>query len=234
MDLVLNAVEIRVLGSLVEKETTTPEYYPLSLNALVNACNQKSSRDPVLTLEEDEVRLALRTLYEKKLAGAVRGTESRVAKYEHHLQEVFNFTRGEAALLCVLLLRGAQTPGELRSRTDRLYRFEHLNDVQSALQHLMQRQPPLVKMLTRQPGAKEARYVHLLAGDVAVGEAAPPPTNAADRPADRVSALEDTVRTLEDRVAEVERQLADLRCSLHASVAPSSPSGTFHESPDED
>lgn len=211
MDLILNAIEVRVLGSLLEKESTTPEYYPLSLNALLNACNQKSSREPVMNLEEDEVRLALRTLYEKGLAGAVSGTESRVAKYEHHLQEVFNFTRGESAVLCVLLLRGTQTPGELRSRAERAYRFEHLSDVQSTLQRLLQRQPPLVKLLPRHPGEKEARYVHLLAGDVAADEPPAPPANPAVSAADRINALEETVRTLEQRLAAAERQLADLR-----------------------
>lgn len=207
MDFVLNAVEIRVLGSLVEKEATTPEYYPLSLNALVNACNQKSSREPVMSLEEDEVRLALRTLYEKKLAGAVRGTESRVPKYEHRLQEVFNFTRGESAALCVLLLRGAQTPGELRSRTDRVHRFEQLSDVQSTLQRLLQRQPPLVQILPRQAGEKEQRYVHLFAGEVAVEDIAPPANPIVTPTAGRIAALEETVRKLEERMAEMERQL---------------------------
>jgi uncharacterized protein len=151
---------------LVEKEITTPEYYPLSLNALMNACNQKNNRDPVTSLDEDEIRQALHTLQDQGLAAPVRGTESRVAKYEHHLQEVFNFTRGEIAVMCVLLLRGPQTPGELRGRTERMHRFEELSDVQSVLQRLMQREPPLVTMLARQPGTKEARYAHLLSGEV--------------------------------------------------------------------
>ena len=210
----LTPAEARVLGALVEKEVTTPDYYPLTLNALINACNQRSNREPVMNLEEDEVRLALRTLYEKGLAGAVSGTENRVAKYEHHLQEVFNFTRGESAVLCVLLLRGAETPGELRSRTERAYRFEHLSDVQSTLQRLLQRQPPLVKLLPRQPGEKEARYVHLLAGDVAVDESLAPAANPAPSAADRISALEETVRSLEERLAAIERQLAELRQPL--------------------
>jgi uncharacterized protein YceH (UPF0502 family) len=162
----LSPASARVLGSLVEKEITTPEYYPLSLNALMNACNQKNNRDPVTSLDEDEVRQALHTLQDQGLAAPVRGTESRVAKYEHHMQEVFNFTRGEIAVMCVLLLRGPQTPGELRGRTERMHRFEELSDVQSVLQRLMQREPPLVTMLTRQPGTKEARYAHLLSGEV--------------------------------------------------------------------
>ena len=116
----LNEVEARVLGSLIEKDITTPDYYPLSLNALVNACNQKNNRDPVMNLDEDTVRQALSSLQEKRLAGPASGADSRVTKYEHRLQEAYNFTRPEIAVLCVLLLRGAQTPGELRSRTERM------------------------------------------------------------------------------------------------------------------
>ncbi|HKO12761.1 MAG TPA: YceH family protein [Acidobacteriaceae bacterium] len=162
----LNAVEARVLGALVEKETTTPEYYPLSLNALVNACNQKNNREPVMQLDEDAVRLALRGLEDRGWAGVARGSEGRVTKYEHRLQEAFNFTRGETAVVCVLLLRGPQTPGELRGRTERIYRFEELEDVVGVLQKLMQREPALVAALPRQPGTKEIRYVELLSGSV--------------------------------------------------------------------
>jgi uncharacterized protein len=164
---VLSPVAARVLGSLVEKEITTPEYYPLSLNALANACNQKNNREPVMNLDEDQIRQALHQLEDDGLAGAARGTDSRVAKYEHRMQEVFNFTRGEIAVVCVLLLRGPQTPGELRGRSERMHRFEELSDVQSTLQRLMQREPPLVKVLPRQPGTKEARYAHLFSGEPA-------------------------------------------------------------------
>ena len=139
----LTPIEARVLGALVEKDITTPDYYPLSLNALVNACNQKNNRDPVMTLEEDAVRDALGGLQSDRLAGPASGADSRVTKYEHRLQEVYNFTRGEIAVLCVLLLRGPQTPGELRGRTERMHRFEDLDQVQAALQRLMQREPPL-------------------------------------------------------------------------------------------
>src|ERR1700726_4706293 len=145
---ILSEIETRVLGSLIEKDITTPDYYPLSLNALVNACNQKNNRDPVMTLEEETVRHALNTLQEKRLAGPASGADSRVTKFEHRLQEVFNFDRREIAVVCVLLLRGPQTPGELRSRTDRMYHFESLDDIQSALQRLMERQPPLVRVLS--------------------------------------------------------------------------------------
>src|SRR5881394_4635830 len=150
-ELNLTDVEVRVLGSLIEKDTTTPDYYPLSLNALVNACNQKNNRDPVMTLDESAVRDALATLQEKRLAGPASGADSRVTKFEHRLQEVFNFDRREIALICVLLLRGPQTPGEIRGRAERMYRFETLEDVQSGLQRLMEREPPLVRVLARQP-----------------------------------------------------------------------------------
>src|SRR5260370_10899001 len=134
MEIKLTETEVRVLGSLIEKDITTPEYYPLSLNALVNACNQKTNRDPVMQLDEDAVRDALDGLQQQRLAGPARGADSRVTKYEQRLQEAFNFTRPEIAVLCVLLLRGPQTPGELRGRAERMHRFEALEDVQSTLQ----------------------------------------------------------------------------------------------------
>src|ERR1017187_1523334 len=196
MEFKLTENEVRVLGSLIEKDITTPEYYPLSLNALVNACNQKSNRDPVMQLNEDAVRDALEALQEHRLAGPARGADSRVTKYEQRLQEVFNFTRAEIAVLCVLLLRGPQTPGELRGRTERLHRFEALDDVQSALQKLMQREPPLAKVLPRQPGTKESRYAHLLAGDVVEAEAAVHVSAAIERnpvDAERIARLEEEV-----------------------------------------
>src|SRR3979490_585184 len=166
MDLQLTETEVRVLGSLIEKDITTPEYYPLSLNALVNACNQKSNRDPVMQLDEDGVRARLGGLQQQRMAGPAGGADSRVTKYEQRLQEVFNFTRPEIAVLCVLLLRGPQTPGELRGRAERMHRFEALEDVQSALQKMKRSAPPLAMLLPRQPGTKESRYAHLLGGDV--------------------------------------------------------------------
>src|SRR5580704_9276061 len=165
MDILLSDVETRVLGSLVEKELTTPEYYPLSLNALVNACNQKSNRDPLMKLNDSDVSDALRSLGKEGLAGPADTMDSRVTKFEHRLQEAFNFDRRETAVLCELLLRGPQTPGELRSRAERMHRFDDLGQVQSTLQRLAQREPPMVKMLPRTPGTKEARYAHLLSGD---------------------------------------------------------------------
>ena len=169
----ITPVAARVLGALVEKEITTPEYYPLSLNALVNACNQKNNREPVMTLDEVEVRRALHELETERLARPARG-EGRVPKFEHQVQEVFNFTRGEIAVMCVLLLRGPQTPGELRGRSERMHAFDELSDVQTVLLKLMARDPALVKVLPRQHGMKEVRYVHLLSGDVDGGELFPP------------------------------------------------------------
>jgi len=214
MEFRLTETEVRVLGSLIEKDITTPEYYPLSLNALVNACNQKSNRDPVMRLDEDAVRDALEGLQEQRMAGPARGADSRVTKYEQRLQEVFNFTRPEIAVLCVLLLRGPQTPGELRGRAERMHRFEALQDVQSALQKLMQREPALVKVLPRQPGTKESRYAHLLAGDVVEAEAAMPVGTAVERnPADaeRIVRLEEEVAELRREVSEVKDQLERFR-----------------------
>lgn len=214
MDILLNDTEVRVLGALVEKEITTPDYYPLSLNALVNACNQKSNRHPVMNLDEDAVREALASLNEKGLAGAASGADSRVTKYEHRLQEAFNFTRPEIAVLCVLMLRGPQTPGELRGRAERLQRFDDLDAVHLALQHLMKREPPLAKVLPRQPGTKEARYAHLLAGDVEAWQPEPgsETTVAAGSPdSERLARLEDDVAALQKEIAELKQQIADFR-----------------------
>ena len=165
----LDQIQLRVLGSLIEKEITTPENYPLSLNALVNACNQRSSRDPVLDLTEEEVRQALHSLEDLALVTPVR--DARVPKYEHRIRTVLNLRRDETTVLCLLLLRGPQTPGELRSRADRLYTFDDLPAVQSTLERLATRPAadassnetgPLTTILPRQPGSREARYAHLL------------------------------------------------------------------------
>jgi uncharacterized protein len=214
----LTPVEARVLGALVEKEITTPEYYPLSLNALINACNQKNNREPVTALDEVEVRQALHGLEDEHLAGPVRG-DGRVPKYEHHMQEVFNFTRGEIAVVCVLLLRGPQTPGELRGRTERMFRFDELSDVQNVLQRLMTREPALVKVLPRQPGTKEARYAHLLSGDVQGFEPASSAAHASAYASASSSSphspedpeLLERMAQLEAEVAILTRELAELR-----------------------
>jgi uncharacterized protein YceH (UPF0502 family) len=210
----LNAIETRVLGSLIEKDITTPDYYPLSLNALVNACNQKNNRDPVMNLDEQSVRDALTTLQERRLAGPASGADSRVPKYEHRLQEVFNFDRREIAIVCVLLLRGPQTPGELRSRTERMYHFETLDDVISTLDRLAQRDPSLAGILPRQPGTKESRYAHLLSGELPDLNAAQPhmPATAGQNSAgDRLTTLEQEVSHLRQELSEVQQQLAAFR-----------------------
>jgi uncharacterized protein YceH (UPF0502 family) len=209
----LTEIEARVLGALIEKGLTTPEYYPLSLNALVNACNQKSNRDPVMALDDDAARDALRSLEKQGLAGPADSMDNRVTKYEHRLQEAFNFDRRETAVLCELLLRGPQTPGELRGRASRMHAFEDLSQVQSTLQRLMQREPPIVKVLPRQPGTKEARYAHLLSGDVAAPAAAQEVAVAAVKAADsdRVARLEREIAALQQDLAEVKQQLAAFR-----------------------
>jgi len=207
-NVLLTETEARVLGSLVEKDITAPDYYPLSLNALVNACNQKSNREPVVNLNDDAVRQALHSLNEKGLAGTASGAgDSRVAKFEHRMQEAFNLTRPETALLCVLLLRGPQTPGELRGRAERLHRFEDLTDVQSTLQKLMTREEPLAKVLPRQPGTKEARYAHLLCGDKPEWEA---PVQVVEARAESFVDDERIVR-LEEEVAALRKEMADLK-----------------------
>lgn len=212
MNIVLNEIEARVLGALVEKDITTPEYYPLSLNALVNACNQKNNRDPVMNLDEDAVREALNGLQAQGLAAPASVADSRVAKYEHRLQEMFNLSRGETAVLCVLLLRGYQTPGELRGRTDRMHHFEDLDAVQSSLHKLMQREPPMAMVLPRQPGTKEWRYAHLLSGETVPEQPSLPRTlsgSAAD--GDRLSRLEETVVILREEISELKRQVTEFR-----------------------
>jgi len=208
---VLNHVEARILGALIEKDITTPEYYPLSLNALINACNQKSNRDPVMNLGENAVRDALLALNEKGLAGPVSSADSRVPKYEHRLQEVFNLPRAETAVLCVLLLRGPQTPGELRGRTERMHRFEELSDVHSALQRLIQREPPLVRMLARQPGTKETRYLHLLSGEVETAELPVQEPAVASADGERIARLESEIASLKAEIAELRNDFREFQ-----------------------
>jgi uncharacterized protein YceH (UPF0502 family) len=220
-ELRLSEVAARVLGALVEKEITTPEYYPLSLNALLNACNQKTNREPVMNLDQEAVTAALRSLSDLELAGAANTNDSRVRKYEHRLGEAFNFTRPETAVLCALLLRGAQTPGEIRGRAERLHHFEELSDVQAALQKLVARDPALVKVLARQPGTKESRYMHLLCGDVAeqaavVASVVPsnrPDGNSGAQAGDGgiIARLEAEVATLKKEIAELRQQFAQFR-----------------------
>lgn len=233
----LDPTQLRVLGALIEKEITTPENYPLSLNALVNACNQRSSRDPVLTLTEDEVREALHALEELKLTTTVH--DARVPKYEHRARTVLNLRRDETAVLCLLLLRGPQTPGELRSRADRLYTFDDIAAVTSTLERLASRpQPaedapapdatgPLVVMLPRQPGARESRYTHLLGGAVSVS--APPSSWSQPLPEaspgagsahELLAGLQQEVIAMRSAIASLESRIAQLESVHHGKPLP--------------
>src|SRR5438552_6427336 len=163
---ILSAVEARVVGSLVEKQLTTPEYYPLTLNALVAACNQKNNREPVVSYNESVVTNALEALRDRNLVYVFYGSTSRVPKYKHMLPSVYELEPSEVAVLDVMLLRGPQTLGELRGRTERLYDFTGLGEVQETLDGLIRRDEPLVVKLERQPGQKEARFAHLLSGEI--------------------------------------------------------------------
>jgi len=166
MATILTDIEIRTLGSLVEKQVTTPEYYPLSLNALTLACNQKNNRNPVTSYTEAQVEQAVETLREKNLAYVFYGSTSRVPKYKHVLPEVMHLSHPEVAVMCVLMLRGPQTPGELRGNASRLHEFTGLEEIEQTLTGLITRDEPLVVRLPRQPGQKEVRFAHLLAGDI--------------------------------------------------------------------
>lgn len=205
--IVLTTAEARVLGALVEKQVTTPDYYPLSLNALVNACNQRSNREPVMDLDEEAVRQAMHGLEDLRLAGRARGADGRVTKYEHWLGEAFNFSRAETALICVLLLRGPQTPGELRGRTERLHRFDEIGEVLAGLQKLMEREPALVAVLPRQPGTKESRYAHLLSDPVETLAA----SSEAELAFARREAGSGQDAGHEERIAQLEATVVELR-----------------------
>jgi uncharacterized protein YceH (UPF0502 family) len=222
----LDSIQVRVLGALIEKEIATPETYPLSLNALVAACNQRSSRDPVMDLTEEEVRQALHGLEDLGLTAVVR--DSRVAKYEHRARTVLNLRRDETAVLCLLLLRGPQTPGEIRARADRLHSFDDLEAVQATLERLAARvgagegagsgaaagavsTGPLTVMLPRQPGSRESRYAHLLGGPVEMQA-----TAQALAPAHRAG---DLGGGLGARVAELETEVARLRAVVEGLEA---------------
>jgi uncharacterized protein YceH (UPF0502 family) len=206
MDLVLHPVEARILGALMEKESTTPEYYPLSLNGLVNACNQKSNRDPVVQYDDDTVEEGLRALREKGLLLTVTGAGSRVAKYGHRIAEKLNLGRRESAILCELMLRGPQTLGELRGHSDRMHHFDDVSEVEAVLD----KYPELFMKLARRPGEKEARFAHLLSGPPA--EAGnEPAVNAAPPRADRIGALEAELAQLRGGVEDLKRQFAGFK-----------------------
>jgi hypothetical protein len=206
MDLALDFDEVRVLGALLEKEVTTPEYYPLSLNALLNACNQKSNRDPVVHFDEETVERVLYALRDKGLLLNITGAGGRVPKYGHRLSEKLNLGRRELAILCELMLRGPQTLGELRTRAERMHRFDDISEVETVLD----RMPELVTKLPRRPGEKEARYAHLLSGAPDVAAAAP--EHAVDSVAlpraDRIAAVENEVAQLRQELEDLKQQFA--------------------------
>ena len=210
MNVTLSPESARVLGCLIEKEITTPEYYPLSLNALINACNQKSNRDPEMKLDEDSVRVALRNLSDKGLARSA-SSEGRVAKFEHDVYNAMNLGRREIAILCELLVRGPQTPGELRGRAERMYKFESIDDVHATLQRLLERDPALVVVLPRQPGTKEARYAHtLLPVDMHAQPVAPEPARSSSGAnEERLAKLEREVQHLREEIEALKQKLAD-------------------------
>ncbi len=201
----LNEVEARVVGCLVEKQLTTPEYYPLTLNALMNACNQKSNRDPVVSYTEETVEKALQSLRDKNIVYVFYGSSSRVPKYKHILPDVFELEPSEVAALSVLMLRGAQTIGEINQRTTRLYEFSGLDEVSDTLENLAKRDEPLVLRLERQPGQKEARYAHLLCGEIDVE------TFAASWHEKSSSGGQ----TQSERITELERELENLRTEFN-------------------
>jgi uncharacterized protein len=194
----LNEIEVRVLGCLIEKQLTTPEYYPLTLNALVAACNQKSNRDPVVSYDEAAVSAAIEELRELNLVYLYYGSSSRAVKHKHMLPSVLELNEAETAVMCELMLRGPQTAGELRGRTERLHAFEGIGQVQETLDGLAGRDEPLVLKLERQPGQKEGRFAHLLAGTPEnIASAPSAPVHGADRP-DRVAQIETAVRELQE------------------------------------
>jgi len=197
VDHTLTDAEVRVLGSLIEKEITTPDYYPLSLNALVAACNQSSNRNPIVHYDEDTVAQAADSLREKKLVHLIARGESRVNKYRHVLYEAMNMGRPDIAAMCVLMLRGPQTIGEIRTRSNRLYDFASLEQVETTINGLMAAVPPLVVRLPRQTGQKEVRYAHLLAGEVQLSAV------------EVESELESEIEP--DRISKLEKEVADLR-----------------------
>lgn len=211
METVLDPVQVRVIGCLIEKEMTTPEYYPLSLNALTSACNQKSNREPVMALGEEDVVRALDALRFKQFV-VISADGGRVPKYRHLLSEKLQLVPPELAVLCELLVRGPQTVGELRSRCERMHPFGDAAEIEGILGELIEREQPLMARLARQPGRKEPRYAHLLGGlpEPAGDEAVPAPEPARLR----VQAENDRVARLESEVAGLREEVADLRSLL--------------------
>jgi len=210
-DLPLDPAEVRVLAVLSEKEALTPDNYPLSLNALVNGCNQLSSRDPVMTLSEPEVREVLDRLMAKKLAAEVSQAGARVAKYEHRMRLRWTLEQDKVAALVMLMLRGPQTAAEIRTRAGRMHEFGSVAATESALQFLIDKYPPLAARMARAPGTKEPRYAHLLSGEPAADVAQPPAAEAAPSRQDRVTQLEQEVASLREELAKLSQEFAEIR-----------------------
>lgn len=205
MPTTLTETEVRILGSLVEKQLTTPEYYPLTLNALTAACNQKSNRDPVMALDETSILAAIDVLRDKNLVYLYYGTSSRTVKYKHMLPNVFELEPPAVAVLTLLMLRGPQTTGEIRGRSDRLYPFSSIGEVQETMDELAGRTDPLIVRLERQAGQKEARYAHLLSGEIDVTAL----TAVTPRPQGQTSP--EGVEALREELATVKNDLSQLR-----------------------
>ena len=224
MDIVLDPVAIRILGALIEKEVTTPDYYPMSLNGLITACNQKSNRDPVMQLSEEEINSAIEYLKDKRLIWQRSVVGARVSKFEHNLRSFFPLSEQETGVLCVLLLRGPQTVGEIRQRTERLCSFENLEETDNVIRGLMSRKDgPFIAELPRQPGRKEPRFVHLFAGEEWVqelieatatqNELPPTPVTGTSRN-DRIGELETTVATLQEELHQLREEFNAFRKML--------------------
>ena len=211
MSIVLNETEARVLGSLVEKQLTTPEYYPLTLNALAAACNQKSNRDPVMSLDETAILAAIDSLRDKNLVYLYYGSSSRTVKYKHMLPSVYEVEAPAVAVVALLLLRGPQTVGELRGRSDRLYPFSSLGEVQETLDELADRGEPLVFKLERQPGQKEARYAHLLSGEVDAESILSRPEPAPARTNEKINELESEVQRISEELRSLREDFENFR-----------------------
>ena len=210
----LNENEARILGSLVEKQLTTPEYYPLTLNALVNACNQKNNREPVMSLGEGAVSTSVELLRDRNLIYVFYGSTSRVPKYKHMLPSVYELEPSETAVMAVLLLRGPQTLGELRTRTERMHNFAGLGEVQETLDGLSRREEPLVVKLPVLPGQKEARFAHTLSGEIdveALAAAHPTRSAVAGASADRIAKLEEEVTRLREEVESLKTTFEEFR-----------------------
>ena len=211
MDKLLNEVEARIVGCLIEKEATTPEYYPLTLNALVAACNQKSNRFPVVEYDEKTVSQALEDLREKNIVYVFYGSTSRVPKYKHILPRLLEIDLHEVAIICVLLLRGFQTIGELKERSQRIYEFESLNEVHQTLDELRKRDEPLITELPKQPGQKEARYAHLLSGEISAEMLESVPHTPTQARQDQIAKLEAEIEELKTNYATLRAEFEEFK-----------------------